>query len=1108
MTYMKWPFLGRVAILLGRIEQFVSVFALVLFVGVALSMVSNHAAAQTTTGAVYGTVTDSDGAILPGATITARNVQTGEAQTVKTGSTGTYVFPSLMPGHYDVTAEIQGFQPMTQTGLDIEVSQNVHVRFALRVGASNQTVTVMASTPLVDTRESQVGHTVEQKRIEDLPLNGRNAYDLVQTVPGVTNYSPAAVGGDQNGTQFNVNGNRANANTFYLDGAFDSVVYRNGGNMIPNPNALQEFRLLTSNFDAEFGREPGGVVNVITRSGTNQFHGLVYDYLRNNVLNAKPYFATGVPELKQNQFGGNLGGPILPNKLFFFFSYEGIRVRTPFTVNQGSIVTPTPAEAKGDFSASIRKPKLNGKPCTATPSSTSVNGSNGVICPNQLDPVALALLKNVPLADPASGVTAQQRASANNDGNQYLARIDDQLTASHKISATFFNSQTGAAVPNAGNNQILTYSGVHNQANQINAIVSDTWILSANKLNSLRLFYTRNHFSISNLHDGNTWKDLGSSIMQGALPATQPQIAITGYWSMGSGGSGPDDLSQQALGAIDTYDWVSQNHSIKLGGSFVWNKFDEVGQFLGTGKLSFTGSAAGNPASTGNALADFLVGRATTFAQNSGVNHHLHAPEPALFAQDDYRIARNVTLNLGVRWELFPAFKGQNNLGTFVPNVQSTRFPNAPLGLLSSGDPGVPDGIRKLSWTKFAPRIGFAYDIFGNGMASLRGAYGIFYAASQETLTGNLEQQPFLLSTSISATPNLTAPYGVGRDPYPYSVTTPTFQANAIIAGLAPGASVPYVQEYNLTAQQQWGVEWSTQIAYIGSTSRKFYILRDQNSPVYAPDGKTSTQGLNARRPYQPTPGSYVFGQISQIDPAGNASYNSLQVSISHRLSHGFSLQASYVWSKSIDIASFDPSNGSALSLVDENDLARDKGPAGTNNGNRFVASYLYQLPRVRSLGKVGEVLLNGWQLNGITTLSTGSPFNITSGVDSNLDGVNNDRPNVIANPLLPGGRSRANKIARYFNTDAFVRVPAGVPYGNAARNMLTGPGFIDTDLSVFKQFPIWKEGLLQLRGEIFNLFNNVNLSNPGGVLGSEKFGVISDSGSPRIVQFALRYSF
>jgi hypothetical protein len=518
-------------------------FLLTVFAGITLQ----HALGQTTTGSIYGTVTDQTGDVIAGAKVTVTNAQTGITQTAPSNDSGNYLFPVLPAGDYSVSVEARGFATSTQKGLHLDVSQNANASFQLQPGAETQSVTVTAAAAMIETRESQLSATVDQKRIEDLPLNGRAAYSLVQLVPGVTTYSAQSVIGDFNGTKFSVNGNRTNEDSYYLDGSFDTAYFNQGGNIIPNPDALQEFRLLTNDFDAEYGRFPGGVVNVITRSGSNQFHGMLYDYLRNSALNLKSYFNTSVTPLKQNQFGGNIGGPILHNKSFFFFSYEGLRIRTPTIIASTSISTPTPAEAKGDFSAlsSSKWPlQSNGAPY-------SCNGVAGVICPNLLDPVAQGALPYVPLTNPASGVSPQQEASANINANQFLVRGDYQLSSSHQLSGTFFTSHGLAVNPGQSSNQILDYSvGAQHDA-QYNIVLSDVWTISANKLNTFRPFFTLSHAFIGQQLPAVTWSALGSTIGYGALPVSSPIFAVSGYFQMGLAPPGNDNAYQQSLGAED-----------------------------------------------------------------------------------------------------------------------------------------------------------------------------------------------------------------------------------------------------------------------------------------------------------------------------------------------------------------------------------------------------------------------------------------------------------------------------------------------------------------------------------------------------------------------------
>jgi hypothetical protein len=1067
--------------------------------------------AQTTTGTISGTVTDSTGSVIPNATVTVTGVQTGIAQTVQSNGSGNYIFPALSTGDYTLSARAQGFGNQTLSGLHLDVSQNLTLDVLLKPGSETQSITVTSSAALVELRESQLSTTVDQKQIADLPLNGRAAYSLVQLVPGVTTFTPSTNIGDSAGTKFSLNGNRTNENSYYLDGAFDTSFMSQGGNVIPNPDALQEFRVLTNNFDAEYGRYPGAVVNVITRSGTNQFHGLAYDYLRNSALNLKNYFAVKVTPLVQNQFGGTFGGPIFRNKAFFFGSYEGLRISTPTQILSTQYVLPTPAEKTGDFSAdpSSKWPTTNGKTVANGGTPYTYKGVQGIIDPALLDPVAQNLLAWVPTSDPVTHVSPESDEHGSTSQNQYLGRIDYQFSK-HQFSGEIFQSIGTVITPGLYGNQIIQGpKGAYSTGKQLNTttnvVLNDTWTVSPNKLNIFRPFYTLDHTQTQQVIPPSPWSSLGSTIRDGRAPATSPIIAITNYYQEGMNTAGITNNNMQTTGIEDTFNWTLGNHELKLGGSLFYNTYREDGVYYSAGIATFSGNV------TSNAFADYLLGKASTLRQNSGVYHRFHQYDPAGFAQDDWRITRRLTLDLGVRWEAFLPFVGQNNTGTFKANVQSVRFPNAPLGLLTSGDPGIPDGIVSANWHNFVPRVGFAYDLFGNGTTAIRGGFGMFYATRGASQIDNTEQQPFVLDNTINQTNGLVAPYGA-NDPFPYNsnLTNPVFYSGATISGVRQNASFPYVMEYNLTLEQQLPGDFGARIGYVGSQSRRFFLSRDVNEPAFVPGAATTAAGLAARRPYEPTPATYVFQQIVENADANNANYSALQMTLTRRLSHGFSMLASYVWSKSMDISSIDPAN-ITLTLSDQTNLKRDYARSDYNIPQVFFVSYIWVLPGTKRFGIVGKDMLSGWQVNGITTIRDGVPFNVLSGKDYNLDNVATDRPNVVGNPILPGHRTRAQKIAQFYNISAFAAPPPTQPYGNAQRNINIGPGFLNTDLSAFKNFAIFKESNLQFRAESFNLFNNVNLANPTSNLSNGNNGKITalyTNYSPRVFQFALKLSF
>jgi len=1063
--------------------------------------------AQTTTGSIYGTVTDAGGAVIPNAPVVATDTKTGIAQTTISNQSGDYIFAALNPGDYKVSTSVAGFQSMVQREISLSANQNIHVSFALAVGHVDQTVDVEATTTMVDTRESQLGETIDQRNIQELPLNGRNVYDLVTILPGVTGYTADTATGSRNGTAISVNDLTLDSGSFYLDGAFDIAFRGNSGNLLPNPDALQEFRLLTSNFDAEFGRGPGAVVNVITRGGTSKFHGMGYEYLRNDAFNASSRFTTKTP-LKQNQFGGNVGGPLLPNsRAFFFLSYERLQVHTAAKVGATQIVTATAAERTGNFTNSLPAVK-------ASLNSTFAGltcGQQYVICSTNLDPVAQNLLAFVPVETitstaPVVESTTEQDATANIISNQGLARIDFRLTPAHQLEALYFNSRGTSQSPNIGANRILSYAGMLNYENTVNAVLADTWTISPKAVNNLRGFYTQNLYVIGNTFDNHTLQSLGSHASAGGVYAAPPSFAITGYWTMGTDQSGPSNISQLSFGLSDTANLTRGHHEIKLGGAYIWSHYQETGGLESNGIFTFTG------ATTGNALADFLAGKANKLTQTSTIIHRMHNFDPSLFAQDDWQITRSLNLNLGLRWEVYAPFLGDPTLATFAPNVQSKVIPSAPVGLLFLGDQGVPDGVYSTSYKKFAPRVGFAYDLFGNGQTSLRGGYGVFYQEVIVGNTSNLQQQPFTASVSISQLRGLVDPYCTvpspctGTDPFPfvYNAAHPNFVTGtpSTITGVpVGGGSIPYVMEYNLTLEQQLGKRWGMHIAYVGNGARKFPITHDINAPNYVAGAAVTTAGLTARRPYEPatTPAGFVYGTINIYDDALNSRYNSLQTTLHGRIGSRLNVMANYVWSKGISYEG---------AVVDGHDLKKNRGLSTLDIRNKFAASALYSLPDVRFLGLFGKEVLSGWQTNAVVQLQSGTPFTVISGTDTNLDGVTNDRADVVGNPYNTKAHSRADKIQKYLDPAGFA-APKG-PYGNEQRNSIIGPHSTNTNLSVFKMFPIHEDMKLQFRTEAFNAFNTVNLGNPVANLKTLTAGAaqISTAGNPRVVQFALKLLF
>ncbi len=1059
--------------------HFRSIFVLILTAGSIYG--------QSTSGSISGSVADSSGSIVPAANVRLTNTQTQEVRTATANASGDYLFVNIPAGSYEIDAQANGFKQEKRSGIVLDVNQNARVDFTLQVGSLNQIVQVSGEVTQVDTRGVQLGGTVDTRRVRDLPLDGRNVYDLMALMPGVTNVTTNIIGSND-ANNMNVNGQRVRDNNFYLDGTFNNSLFRNGGNMAPNPDAVEEFHLITSNFDAEYGRLPGSVMNVVTKSGTNSFHGAIFEFLRNDALNARNFFQSGVTSLKRNQFGLTLGGPIRKDKTFFFVSYQGLRIRTDAFVN--SVLVPTAAQRNGDFSAlAPSKWPLDPRINKAFP--------KGIIPTARLDPVAqkiLALL--VPLPNGPNGTLNASAPSPSND-NQGMARLDHQLTQSHRLSGTLFLDRADVLLPFQNGSQIPGWATTSALYTQNNVIVSDDWIIRNNLINQARFNYTLNEY-VTVGQNTTSWSELGSQLTLGSQPPRPPQITVTGYWKAGTIGN--NDMPQRNFGFTDIVSWIHGNHSFKFGGNTLWNHFQETGSWLGAGQITFSGTY------TKNAEADFLLGQAATFRQNNGLNRNFQSTNSSLFAQDNWKISKKLTLTLGVRWELNPPYTSVNGaLGTFAYGVQSTRFPTAPLGLLFPGDPGIPDGVAPTIHTNFAPRVGFAYDVFGNGRTAVRAGYGVFYAVGMLNLTSNLQGQPFITDITINGTPNLVNPWGnvAGGSPFPYTLnaTNPIF--NKPITGdfLGDHSGSPYVQQYNFSVQQQITPHMNLQVAYVGNTSRKLYLQRDANSPIYVP-GVSTTTNINNRRPYLPG----VFGAIYETETAANANYNSLQVSFTRRFDHGFSLLANYTYSKSMDILSDDPTSNSQVAFVNSNNFAPDYAVSNFNTPHLLSLSWIWQAPKLKRWGWMGRDVIGGWQLTGIMNVRSGQPFNITSGSDTNVDGNNNDRPDLVGNTGISGDRTRGQQVAQFFNIAAFA-LPARL-YGTAGRNLLYGPGSVNWNLAAFKEFRFEERSKFQFRAEFFNVLNQVNFNNPNGTLSSPTFGAITSAGAPRILQFSLKYLF
>lgn len=1037
------------------------------------------------TGALVGTVQDSSGAIVPGAAIRAINEGTGQQTSAVSDAAGRFSFPRLPVGSYRVEATSAGFRQFVTEGVRLDSDQSRQANIVLEVGQTSESVTVTGAVGLVETLGATLKEVVDEKRITDLPLNGRNPLQLQLLLPGVTP-SRGSVSLAQNDF-ISVNGARGNQNNYMLDGGDNNDPLSNSASLVPNPDALEEFSILTNNYSAEYGRNTGAVVNAITKSGANDFHGVMYEFLRNDALDARNFFSLATPKLRRNQFGATLGGPVwLPrmykgrDRTFFFFSYEGVRDRRAETFS--SLVVPTALERAGDFSQSLRKPT---DPLTRQPF------PGGVIPESRFDPAARNFLNQlVPLPNAAGG---QHIFNQPQDltSNQVLARVDHMLSNAQRLTGRIFYDW----------NRTFLTAGLpvlHSSVNfhTYHVIANHTWTMSPTLLNTAQFTFGRVDLKRGPepVLDGVTYQSLGVKAHSDTPQFPQNfRGSVSGFWNMNQ--DNLVNIDRKTYQVTDTVSYTRGAHLMKFGGELRVARSDRVTANLTDPQFTFDGRF------TSNAFGDFLVGLPSRMNQGSLRQNEARSQIFSLFMQDDYKVLRNLTLSVGLRWEpFFPFYDAGDQMAVFRAGQQSQLYPTAPVGLMYAGDPGIARGGVKNDWNNLAPRFGFAWTPFAGGKTSVRGAYGVFYDTPNfYQLTAFANTQPYSMQVVVNEPYSFSDPYRGIADPFPYQPpSTPEerqrfrYSVPAVIGESLDADLVnAYVQQWNFNIQQEIVNRIVLTASYVGSKGTHLPIQRELNPAVYGP-GATSGN-VDARRLYAP-----LYGSIAGYESTGASSYHALQLSLNKRFSGGYTVLANYTWAKALDIGSLDTLGGWQNPL----DLRSEKGRTDNDIRHRFVTSFLWEVPAPKK--GVSGALLGGWQLNGIFTADSGTPVNVTSGRDQALIGSGTQRPNLVGDPYLDNGRNRDELLRQYFNAAAFA-LPAMGQFGNVGRNTLNGPGGYTLDGSVFRSFRVAERVRLQFRGEFFNALNHANLGAPVANITSPTVGRILTASSPRIMQFGLK---
>jgi hypothetical protein len=905
--------------------------------------------------------------------------------------------------------------------------------------------------------------------------------ELARIVPGVARSSaPTAIAQARSGPAIIVAGGRDTQNEVRFDGTSNKNPLQNNIFNLPSPDAIQEFKVLTSNFSAEYGRFGGGLFVAATRAGTNQIHGSAWEYLRNKTLNARNFFSTDKPDLKQNQFGFTAGGPVVRNRTFVFGSYQGTRIRQSqlFATAQ----PPSALERAGDFSASARLPN---DPLTNQPF------PGGKIPSARFDQVAVKLLdRYIPLANATGGRYVSLVARPTN-GDQYLWRADHNFSSSHTINLRYFRDHTELQFQNG---DVDNYVVSSQRFTTTNWAFQDTKTFRPTLLNELRIGVMRFDSPTTALGTAQL-SDFGANY-HGVMIPQLPNITATGYFSLGSNDIFRDTGNIYQIG--DTLRWFRSRHSVSAGGEFARNEYFGRGSSANQGTFAFDGTI------TRVAWADFLIGRPASLDQSSPYDRLLKGYDWYLFAQDDVRVSSRITLNLGLRYSFFEPYKVIfDRVNTFRPGVQSRIVPQAPLGMVFPGDDDITARLVPADKNNFAPRVGIAWDPLGTGRLGIRTSYGLFVEDHRtDPWIYPAVNQPFVIRKMIFNPVSLTDPYQGQDNPFPY-VYTPASARFSLPMGLftVPARTVanPYVHHLSFTVEKSLPSNIVVKAGYAGKLGHNLLRMNQINPARYIA-GQSTIANTDARRLYLPG----VFGSIREVAGNSNSAFHSLQLLFNRRLSRGLSVTGSYTFSKYLDYYS---ATNLGQFPQDPFNMRADRSLSDEDRTHIFNSSFYYEVPLWRSQKGLIPKALGGWSLFGSVTMISGPPLHIRSGVDNSLTGVGWDRPDLVGIPYRDHS-DRDDFIASFFNTSAFAGNSAG-RFGNFGRNVFSGPASASTNLAIVKSFPISERlGRVQFRSEFFNLWNSVNFGSPVLLLNNRNFGRIQTAGDPRIVQLALRYAF
>jgi hypothetical protein len=1055
---------------------------------------------------VDGHVTDPSGQPIVGALVKMTEVDRAQVRTTATDSAGRYQLPNLPVGNYQLEVTSSGFKTYLQRGITLEVAHNIDISVVMQIGAVTESIQVTASAGMVETKENSIAQVIDQTRIVELPLNGRNLTELL-TLTGAGSTAPAGdltgsknIQGSNGSGTFSVGGSQANGVSYLMDGGDNNDAFSNVNLPIPFPDAVQEFNVQTSAVPAQYGLHPGGIVNIVTKSGANSLHGDVFDFLRNYTLNARQKATPARDSLKRNQFGGVVGGRIKKDNLFFFSGYQGTRQRSNPSANQAHV--PTAAALNGDFSvldgATSTGGCLSALRALKDPNNNNLPFPNNIIPANRFDPAAVKLLQNyIPTSTDPCGLTFYGQLS-NNPDDQWIGRLDYLRSDAHTMYLRYFIYDYTAVSFFDGKNALTTGPNPGNRDRSHTLTFGDTYTFGPSKVNSFHATFDRradNRGSASNLFSPNS---LGVNMFDNL--ANYSQLTVSNYFNVACGTCAPGYFNINTYQVSDDFTWINGRHQFAFGVDGRKDQFNSTNNQQSNGQITFNGGT------TGDALADLMIGRMSTFVDGNALSDYMRQTVFAAYAQDTFHISKGLTLNYGVRWEPYlPAIDkygrgNQFSYPLFMAGVHSQKYPNAPAGLLFDTDPQNTHGkaFTDSRWLATSPRLGLVWDPTGSGQQTVRASFALIHDTTELFYPERWTTNPPYASSITLTSP--TAPFSnpwlgyPGGNPFPGAAIFPVAGTYVTIP---PDVKATYVMQWNLSYQRQIGKDWKATVNYLGNKTNHILGAHEINEAQNYLPGATTSNTNNRRITYliNPQQGQY-YSSMVQTDDGNSASYNALLLSLEKRLSNHFTVLTNFTWAHCISTYDF----GGELAgnnYQDPNNRAAEKGSCNFDRRRIFNASAVAMSPGWGN--NIIRQLTMGWQLSPIVRLQDGQPGTVTDGTDISLTGVNADRPN-----LVPGQPLYMYTTSAWINPEAFVRQPAGT-FGNAGRDIFVNPGSITWDMAISREFKMKERWKLQFRSDFFNIMNHANWNGPTTTITSGTFGQITSFGSPRIIQMSMK---